>query len=493
MPKVKDKTMRLKYCFIVLLVGLLWSSMAGAEKVAVFPVEDLSQGPNGVNFALTEYLEKNFEKQGLELVSQKAVVSFMARNRIRWLGFLNTYYILQARKELGADLILLGTVTQRIEKPPAAFGMVLYLIRTDDARTIWSYTGALSCNDVRNLFAVSEPESTEDLMPVVVKNMMANWPENIGLNRDQNAVFEIADVDLGRQHVSPGEKITCRVGLRQIMDEHSPEVSLKIQSKGFVSMKRKGGNFYEASWPAPAKEGLYPVSIILKWPSGKERIAFLGTYHVDSRPPVLTLGIRGVRLQGAVAFRDRIFIVPRLLERELISRWDFSIEDEEGRVILHQGKQDKLPTRFIWKGQCGDGSAVADGRYQIILKVWDYAQNIATVSEKVVVVRNPPDMILEARKHEQELVLDIWNKGEIPIAFWHLEMLTDDGDLIKTVEGEALTAKVDVTVPETAVECIVTARDILGNQMHKEIKDINSLIRQVEGEDKPQDTWTAEF
>jgi len=102
------------------------------------PVEDLSQGPNGVNFAVTEYLERAIAARGLEVVSQNAVISFMARNRIRWLGFLDTYHILQARKELGVDLILLGTVTQRQESPCAAFAMVLSLIRTSDARTIWS-------------------------------------------------------------------------------------------------------------------------------------------------------------------------------------------------------------------------------------------------------------------------------------------------------------------------------------------------------------------
>lgn len=456
-------------------------------------MEDLSQGPNGVNFALTEYLEKAVASRGLEVVSQDAVLSFMTRNRIRWLGFLDTYYVLQARKELGADFILLGTVSQRQERPCAAFGMVLYLIRTGDARTIWSGSRGLSCNEMRNPLGVLEPHTTEDLLPIVAQDLLEEWPEDIGQIRDQKAFFELDDVDMGRQHIRSGEKITCRVWLRSVMDGQPPEVSLKVRGQESFPMRRKDDNLYQASWIAPKEEGRYPVSLSLRWPSGREQVTLLGTYFVDNHSPSFVLDLKGVRLNGLVAFRDRIFAIPRFPEPEPISRWEFSVKDETGETILREDKEGNLPSRFFWRGQAGSGSSVADGNYRIVLKVWDRAGNMAMVSEKVALIRNPPDMILEARKQGNNIVLNIQSKGEVPMAFWYMEILEDDGSLIKTAGGQVLPAEVDLPVPETSAELLLTARDILGNKLHRKIKDINLLVKHGKEKGAPADKWLKEF
>lgn len=456
-------------------------------------MEDLSQGPNGVNFALTEYLEKAVASRGLEVISQDAVLSFMTRNRIRWLGFLDTYYVLQARKELGADFILLGTVSQRQERPCAAFGMVLYLIRTCDARTIWSGSMGLSGNEMRNPLGVLEPHTTEDLLPIVAKDLLEEWPEDLGPISERKVFYELDDVDMGRQHIRSGQKITCRVWLRSVMDGRPPEVSLNVRGKESLPMRRKDDNLYQASWIAPKEEGLYPVSLNLQWHSGREQATLLGTYHVDNHSPGFVLDLKGVRLNGVVAFRDRIFAIPRFPEPELISRWEFSVKDETGQTILRKDKEGDLPSRFYWRGQTGDRSRVADGNYRIDLKVWDRAGNMAMVSEKVALMRNPPDMILEARKQGNDIVLNIQSKGEVPMAFWYMEVLEDDGSLIKTAGGQVLPAEVDFPVPETSAELLLTARDILGNKLHRKIKDINLLVKHGKEKGAPADKWLKEF
>ncbi|MEA3386041.1 MAG: hypothetical protein U9Q89_06280, partial [Thermodesulfobacteriota bacterium] len=476
-----------------LILGFFLSSAAGAEKIAVLPAEDLSQGPNGVNFALTEYLEKAVASRGLEVISQDAVLSFMTRNRIRRLGFLDTYYILQARKELGADFILLGTVSQRGERPCAAFGMVLYLIRTGDARTIWSDSMGLSCNEMRNPFGVLEPHTTEDLLPIVAKDLLEEWPEDIGQIRDRKAFYELDDVDMGHQHIRSGQKITCRVWLRSVTDGRPPEVSLKVRGQESFPLRRKDDNLYQASWIAPKEEGLYPVSLSLRWPSGREQATLLGRYHVDNHSPCFVLDLKGVRLNGVVAFRDRIFAIPRFSEPEPISRWEFSVKDETGQTILRKDREGNLPTRFYWRGQTGNRSRVADGNYRIDLKVWDRAGNMAMVSEKVALMRNPPDMIVEARKQGNDIVLNIQSKGKVPMAFWYMEMLEDDGSLIKTAGGRVLPAEVDLPIPETSAELLLTARDILGNKLNKKIKDINLLIQHGKEKGVPANKWLKEF
>ena len=453
----------------------------------------MSQGPNGVNFAFTEYLEKAIASRGLEVISQDAVLSFMTRNRIRWLGFLDTYYILQARKELGADFILLGTVSQRRERPCAAFGMVLYLIRTGDARTIWSDSMGLSCNEMRNPFGILEPHTTEDLLPIVAKDLFEEWPEDIGQIGNRKAFYELDDVDMGRQYIRSGEMITCRVWLRSVMDGQPPEVSLKVRGQESRPMWRKDDNLYQASWIAPKEDGPYPVSLSLRWPSGREQATLLGTYHVDNHSPGFVLDLKGVRLNGVAAFRDRIFAIPRFPKPEPISRWEFSVKDKTGQTILREDREGNLPSRFYWRGQTGDGSRVADGNYQIDLKVWDRAGNMAMVSEKIALIRNPPDMVLEARKQGNDIVLNIQSKGEVPMAFWYMEMLEDDGSLIKTAGGKALPAEVDLPISETSAELLLTARDILGNKLHKKIRDIKLLIQQDKEKGVSADKWLKEF
>lgn len=482
-----------RYAFIALILGFLLSSVAGAERIAVLPMEDLSKGPNGVNFALTEYLEKTVASRGLEVIPQDAVLSFMTRNRIRWLGFLDTYYVLRARKELGADFILLGTVSQRRERPCAAFGMVLYLIRTDDARTIWSGSRGLSCNEMRNPLGVLEPHTTEDLLPIVAGDLLEEWPEDIGQIKDRGAFFELDNVDMGRQHIRSGEKITCRVWLRSVMDGQPPKVSMKIRGQESFPMRRKDDNFYHASLIAPNEEGRYPVSLSLRWPSGREQITLLGTYLVDNHSPGFVLNLKGVRLNGVVAFRDRIFVIPCFSEPEPISRWEFSVKDETGQTILRKDEEGNLPSRFYWRGQAGDGSGVADGNYRIILKVWDRAGNMAKASAKVDFIRNPPDMILNAKKRGNDIVLDIQSEGKVPVAFWYMEMLEEDGSLIKTAGGQVLPAEVDFPIPQTSAELLLIARDTLGNKLRRKIKDIKLLIKQKKEKGVPADKWLKEF
>ena len=91
------------------------------------------------------------------------------------------------------------------------------------------------------------------------------------------------------------------------------------------------------------------------------------------------------------------------------------------------------------------------------------------------------------------MVVDLTSRSEVPVAFWRLEMRGDDGNLIKTAEGRELPAKVDVTMPDQTVECILTAMDILGNQLRREIKDLTVFASQEKTRDIRRDKWLMEF
>ena len=139
------------------------TAKAATAPVAVFPLLNVSQGPNGVDLAYTADLIGRLAAKGIAISPLGTVVSFMDHNRIRTAGQLDSYQLKQVLEELGAAYVLLGTVVQGKEKPYPSLGVTLSLIRSYDARTVWSYSGALSSADIRKPLGVGEADS---LIPI---------------------------------------------------------------------------------------------------------------------------------------------------------------------------------------------------------------------------------------------------------------------------------------------------------------------------------------
>ncbi|MHB8223336.1 MAG: hypothetical protein ACYDHV_10895, partial [Desulfurivibrionaceae bacterium] len=122
---------------LLLLVLLLVVEQAFAVQMAVMPVEDLSQGDNGLNPSMTNRLREVLIRKGYTVVEEKRIIDFMAKKRIRRVGSLDSNNILRLRQELGIEYLLLGSVNQLRDKEPAALGISLQIIRANDAKMIW--------------------------------------------------------------------------------------------------------------------------------------------------------------------------------------------------------------------------------------------------------------------------------------------------------------------------------------------------------------------
>ncbi|MCF6291422.1 MAG: hypothetical protein L3J03_10565 [Desulfobacterales bacterium] len=205
---------------------LCTASVGGAVTVAVIPLEDLSRGGrNGVSLELTDYLARKLADRGVELVPEPEVIAYLSRNRIRRAGYFDSRNILQTRDQLGADFLLFGTVCQlKDDKTSPALGLSLYLVRTDDASPVWTRSMGMSIIDVQRLLGISEPETMEDLLPLLTRNILADWPDNL----EEIAVRPLRqfgrksiamNVDLDTVLLEPrfarsGEEIRCRVRIR---------------------------------------------------------------------------------------------------------------------------------------------------------------------------------------------------------------------------------------------------------------------------------------
>lgn len=482
-----------------MLLFMQMAPHAQALSVAVLPVEDLSQGRNGVNFPLTDFLQQSMTERGLEVIPSDRVITFMARNRIRWLGFLSTSHICQAKQDLGADFVLLGTVSQRQDLPLAALGMVLSLVRTSDARTIWTDVGGVSKADVSNFLAIDEPENIDEILPVLTRQIMNSWPSVIEEAEGSPGMF-VETSRLEPMHAKPGDEVRCNVRLRPaIGNDKLSQVLLMVGDDNYLEMRENQANMYSVSWFAPDRDGSLPVSLVLKYGSGGMKVFFVGNYQVDNSAPKLSLKIVGAKVNNITAFNARLPVIPVWQDPEPVSRWSFSIQNLNGEIMAGVEGTGAIPPRFVWKGQRPDGRKAEDGMYEIILKVWDRADNPTVATQKVFLKGNPPTPVINAETDMDSLVVRLDCEDEIPVDFWTLEILYSDGEVLMQSQGNELPADISVPYPSSGearkLECSASVKDVLGNKVRKKISDLMQLVVPHEEESgaAKQDEWVPEF
>jgi hypothetical protein len=495
----------LKRIGLVLLCTLFPATVAaGVAPIAVFPLRDLSLGGNGVNLPFTQYLASRLAETGSEISSLDTIISFMANNRIRVAGQLETYHIKLVQEELGAAFILLGTITQAKENPTPSVGLTLNLIRTDDARTIWSYVGAISSADIQTILGVGDIKSVAGLEMVLGNDIMARWPGEI-VNREQQTTISIDSIVLEPEHLSPGGEIYCAVSFRNIWQEgRAPRIFFKADDQFHAASLLPGSNTYAASWIVGEKDGRYPVTLILEWPFyGRTETVPLGFYIVDGAPPLVDVNLKGESMAGdPPIFTGEVTVVPQLLIRKPIVRWRIAFQTDTGIVLALQEGSGNLPEWFTWEGILGEFER-PQGLYKVILDVWDESGNMGSATKQFELNRTIPMVAITAEKKEQEMVLDLQPDSKVPLAFWRLEMWSEEGKLLKTAEGSELPAQVKIDLPtngeDQKIEGILMMGDVLGHKTQKEIKGLFPPAGQETDEETDKEaplgteTWVEDF
>ena len=515
-----------------------------AQTVAVFPFEDLSRGVNSVNLELTRYVGEELQAKGVDLVREDDVISFMAQKRVRWLGYMDTEHILLTKESLGADLLLFGTVIQKREKKSPAFGLSIYLVRTTDGRTVWSSAGGLSLADLQKLLGLNQPATLADLLPILVRNVMASWPESLEEFHEKPLIFDpdsgevpptlqIKGIKLSPRYVRPGEQVKCAVHMaNEEAIISNPQVFIKVGSRVHLAQQSQDGLFYEASWTGSEiekgifrevghealnlaakdldpqffegvwtgaqEDNTYPVTLILRWPSGEQQIAFVGTYTVDSTPPDIDIFFKkGKLLEGIVTFSDKVLVLPEVSDPEPYSHWQIEVEDYLGRAVMGDEGDGRVPRNFYWDGNNFSGYPVEEGVYRMVLKVWDRAGNVSESVKEVAYRPHPPEMLIDVEKLEKSLRFQLESaNNKVPLAFWRLEIWTGDGILLKRSSGQELPVAYEIPFgqsPENLkIEGYIMLRDVLGNQTQMHINDLYLLALEHENPEIKKTTDTEE-
>ncbi len=496
--------LRLLTLLLALFCALAWQNSAEATgvKIAIFPLQDLSHGDDGVNWPLTEQLHNDLTEKGLEVVSRQAVVSFMVRHRIRVLGQLENYHIRTAKKELGVKLILIGSICQQKEKPGPALALVLYLLRTEDGKTTWANTADLCCADTRRLLGINEPKSIEDLYPLLSHNILSLWPSNLSMQAKHQRSVDIESAWLRPIYLRSGQDTLCSVKLRTTWSPNNqPEILLRIGEQLIPVTESTGTDYYEFSWRAKGPDGRYPVSLNTSWPDGHKQSLLLGSYFIDNKPPDLSLKLRGLLIGDKITFRNRLAIIPKMTSREPLSRWQITFENTDGETLLDQDGEGIPPERLFWQGKASNRKPFPDGDYLITMRVWDRAGNSAQAKEWVTVLRAKPKLSINASLTEKELLIDLSQTGTTPISFWRIDLRDKNGIPMGTKDGDTLPTKIHLPLASKdrnrQIQGSILVQDILGNQTRMQIKDLLSLAKPKEDKKEkkqtPNKAWVDEF
>lgn len=471
---------RLKILTLALGCSLLPAAvLAAVAPVAVFPLQELGAGRNEVNLPFTRILTERLAASGNEMNSHEIVIAFMANNRIRTVGYLETFHISRVRDDLGAAFVLLGTVSQRRERPQPSLGLTLQLVRTSDARTVWSYVGYASAGDDRRPLGIGEPRSVAELVPLLLDDILLRWPWEIVGEVQKAGLISIDTVSIQPVQVRRGGEVAVKVRLRNVwLPGRVPRVFFKADDQLHAARVSADGSSYEASWIAGEKDGRFPVTLILEWPLyGRSESALLGTYLVDGTAPLFEIDLRGTQLyQGTPVFRDELVILPRLLVRKPLARWRLAFHDAAGKLVGADEGEGNLPERFIWQGLNSLGLIVDDGSYEVVLEAWDQAGNTAKAARHVEFNRSRPTVELAVARSGRELTVDLEQAGKVPVAYWRIEMWTQEGKFITASEGSELPAQIGIELPaageDPELRGMLVLQDILGSRARHKVEEL---------------------
>ncbi len=482
----------------------LWVAVVQAASVAVFPLQELAEGRNDANLELTRELARELARGDHPVVAVDTVLTFMAHNRIRTLGHLESYHISRARTDLGAAYVLVGTVSQRRERPEPSLGLTLNLIRTSDARTVWTYVNSVSTSEERRLLGIGEPRSVAGLQRIIVAELQQEWPAHLLITAQAGGSSVLLDMArLEPRQLRPGEVLRTQARLRELWTgNYQPQVSFEVDGRTYAARMEADGRTYTGNWPAQGNDGNYPVNLLIEWPDYErsEKVP-LGDYRVDGSAPVVAMELRGVQqIDGEAVFNRQVAIIPRLLVRKPLSRWRLAFYAESGNLIGEMEGEGSLPEQFVWEGRSSYGQA-DDGRYRIVLNVWDLAGNSARTEHWLGLNRSLPKVAATLESHQDAFQVDLSHEGKVPLDFWRMELWTREGKLIVRREGQEL--PVSVALGEADLDDLqgfVFAQDVLGNQLRQDVRELLPTLTQpadeeVEEEEQQvlSERWVDEF
>jgi hypothetical protein len=472
---------------------------AAGVPIAIFPLQDFSAGQNDVDLNMAKVLSEALKQSGNEIIDVDTVIAFMANNRIRTVGQLEMFDAFRVRDQLGAGLVLLGTVTQRKKRPDPTLALTLSLVRTSDARTIWSYAGSVTTGSERKMLGIGELSSTEEMQPFLLEEMLGKWPwQRINEVQTVGAV-NLDTITIAPSTAQPGRDIRCRVNVRDTWPANwAPHIFFKVDDQIYPATVSNDGKTIEGTWVAGKEDDRYTVYLVLEWALyRRSEVLRLGDYVVDGAPPLVEVQLKGgTTYEGRQVFNRDVVIVPSLIVPKPLERWRLSVNYKtdmgDDHHVGDMTGYGKLPETYVWTGRGYYG----DGIYEFVVEAWDVAGNSGKGSSKAEYHRALPQAGLTLAEKDDGMVVDVDYVGKVPLRYWKIEMWTNEGRLIAESEGKKLPVQVEFAkheaLKEQAITGFVFLEDMLGKTSRVKIEDLLPELNKAKKPKEKKSTSVSE-
>lgn len=483
---------------VLLLLGAV--SPLCAERVAILPLADLSQGDNGLNVPLTRELADALERMGAVLVPEVDIMSFMAANRLRGAGYLDVFMVKKMGIDLHCSMVLLGTITEMGGGDPA-LGLTLMAFDAESGKPVWAKTSSTSLGEQVKVLGVGQPGSVDDLKRLLFADLLGSLRRKVSSRiMPLNRLYQLAGAQIAPPYAKGGTEVEGVVRIR-FLDDQPARIAIETEGGPVYLYRDVDDDTYRGRWMAPKAEGSYPVSLALEWGRNRsvERLHNIASYEVINESPQLRMEIKkGVPSGEVIAFRDHLLILPRLAQAKPMTRWLLEIKNEDGETLVREEHEGNLPERMIWEGRDGSQHKLANGVYEIALHAWDLAGNHSVDTRMVALQSSALPVTVKTYNEKGKTFLKIETTGDkgFPLTSWTLDASSPAGESLLRTKGTNLPAVIELPSHEGQETILYNfeGTDFLGNRLLLKKKKLEPEAgEKPPAAGVPAKSWVSDF
>ncbi len=472
-------------------------------RVALLPLADVSQVSNGINLDLTHDLATALRDRGIDLVPEGDVLQFMADNRVRFAGYLDSLLARKLGREFDCGLIMLGTVTELDQERNPSLGLTLTVMDAKSGSPVWAATRAASLSGEVRLLGLGEAQSIAELKQPLLQDLLNEFQRNLPEQLpEREKPYQIVSARVTPAYVQGGDVVDFRLEIRFVED---PPRQILIDTKvGVIPLYRgQVESLYLGHWVAPAAAGSYSLALMFDWGRGdlSQRLANIASYQVINEPPQLQVSLmKGLQVGDVTAFRGSLIILPELRGATPISNWALTIRAENGAVVVSEERDGSLPSKLVWQGTDSKRRRLEDGLYELSLDVWDAAGNHSGSTHKLALKRStvPVQVASVVRDGRTYLQIRQEDAGLVPLANWSVKVASLQGHTLLQTEGGFLPALLELPNigKDATLLCDIQVEDSLGNYLSLTETQVKVEGRQTEVVRRMEETteaWVKDF
>ena len=453
-----------------LLLVALFCSAATADRVALLPLADLSNGKNGVSLEMTEDLRAELLQRGMQLVNSEDVLHFLEENRVRFLGALDSFLVRKIGLALDCSLVLVGTITEIEEGKNPALAITLSALNTNSGLPVWASTRSVSLAGNYKLLGIGEPRSLTDLKTKLFNQLFSDMNSQMAVvQSDVVRGYQIVSMEMTPGVVRGATWTDCYLRINFL--EKAP-CRIFIATAGQLRQLEDcgKGHLYRGRVRAPEADGTYPVDLLFEWNEDGERESLenIASVEVINQSPDFSMAVKkGKQMGDVIAFRDHLLLIPQIQSKHPVQRWTLEIIDDSGVSRVYEEHEGAMPDKMVWDGRDGQRRQLIDGFYDLKFEVWDRAGNLANIEKKVAIQTAAPDIDISSIQRTAGNYLILKPKGQKIASFedWEITVKSPDGKVLLQQQGKGLPAELELPhIIGKDFSCDFEAVDCLGNR-----------------------------